>query len=106
MYRLQPARFPLGKEWQVCYTLWRVFLEDAREVPWQRSLRNVEVATPKRHERHEPLLVGISYYDGTHPVWTPLEGPHVDVDHFQELVLYGRFVKSSSKRFFVCSSPL
>jgi hypothetical protein len=64
----------------------RLFLEDAREVPWQRSLRDVEVATSKRRASRT-LLVGISYHDSTHPVWTPLEGPHVDVDHFRELLI-------------------
>ncbi|KAH9991896.1 caspase domain-containing protein [Russula vinacea] len=40
--------------------------------------------TPKRRA----LLVGITYHDSTDPIWTPLDGPHIDVDHFRNLLIY------------------
>ena len=51
--------------------------------------------TPKRRA----LLVGITYYDSTDPIWTPLEGPHIDVDHFRNLLICVYFY-SLEPRFF------
>ena len=33
------------------------------------------------------LLVGITYRDSASPIWTPLDGPHVDIEHFQDLLI-------------------
>ena len=43
----------------------------------------VHVPTPKRRA----LLIGITYDGSTDPIWTPLVGPHVDVDRFRELLI-------------------
>jgi hypothetical protein len=48
----------------------------------------VHVPTPKRRA----LLIGTTYDGSTDPIWTPLVGPHVDVDHFQELLIRVYFI--------------
>ena len=53
-----------------------LIFEDALEVP-------MHDVGPKRRA----LLIGISYDDSTDPLWTPLVGPHEDVDQFRELLI-------------------
>jgi hypothetical protein len=53
---------------------------------------------PSPPPKKRALLVGISYHDSTSPIWTPLDGPHVDVDHFQKLLIRAYFI-SSERRF-------
>jgi hypothetical protein len=76
---------PQDRVWErvasVLPTLECLIFEDALKAPLRRRLH--DGATPKRRA----LLIGISYHDSTDPMWTPLVGPHDDVDHFWELLI-------------------
>ena len=58
--------------------------------PYQKPPRDVEKGDTKAYDpvpKRRALLVGISYYDSTDPIWTPLETSHVNVDQFQYLLI-------------------
>ena len=57
---------------------------------YQKPPRDVEKRETKGHGptlRRRALLVGIEYRGSTSPEWTPLDGPHGDVDRFLELLI-------------------
>lgn len=47
-----------------------------------------KVPYPSPPPKKRALLIGITYHNSTSPVWTPLDGPHVDVNHFRELLIH------------------
>ncbi|KAN0118331.1 Caspase domain containing protein [Russula decolorans] len=47
-----------------------------------------KVPYPSPPPKKRALLIGITYHDSTSPLWTPLDGPHVDVKHFQQLLIH------------------
>ena len=53
-----------------------------------------------RPPKKRALLVGITYHDSTSPIWTPLEGLHVDVMHFQKLLIGAYFIRRSVVLFY------
>ena len=55
---------------------------------------------PSPPPKKRALLIGITYYDSTSPIWTPLDGPHVDVKHFQELLIRAHFIHRSVVFFY------
>ena len=57
-------------------------------------------STPPPTPKKRALLVGITYHDSTDPMWTPLDGPHVDVMHFQKLLIGAYFIRRSVVFFY------
>jgi hypothetical protein len=49
---------------------------------------------PSPPPKKRALLVGITYHGSTSLTWTPLDGPHVDVMHFQKLLIRAYFISS------------
>ena len=63
--------------------------------PYQKPSRDVEKGERKAHDptpNRRALLVGISYHDSTDPIWTPLDDPHISVDHFRNLLIRVYFI--------------
>lgn len=46
------------------------------------------------------LLVGITYRDSASPTWAPLDGPHIDVSHFEKLLIRAYFIYRSVAFFY------
>jgi hypothetical protein len=55
---------------------------------------------PSPPPKKRALLVGITYHDSPSPIWTPLDGPHVNVKHFQELLIGAYFIYLSVVFFY------
>lgn len=66
--------------------------------PYQKPPRDVDKRDTKAYgpaPKRRGLLVGISYYDSTDPMWPPLETSHVNVDQFQYLLIRVYFIHRS-----------
>src|SRR6266403_4390333 len=59
-----------------------------------------ESKAPRPRPKKRALLVGISYHDSTSPIWTPLDGPHVDIRLFQKLLVRAYFIHRSVVFFY------
>lgn len=57
---------------------------------------DIEGESPSQPPKMRALLVGITYHDSTSPVWTPLDGPDVDVKQFKELLIRAHFIHRSA----------
>jgi hypothetical protein len=55
--------------------------------------RNAPYPSPLPKKR--ALLVSITYHNSTSPIWTPLNGPHIDVKHSQLLLIRAYFINRS-----------
>jgi len=55
----------------------------------------IKAPCPSPPPKKRALLVGIAYLGSTSPIWTPLDGPHVDVEHFRKLLIRAYFIHRS-----------
>ena len=78
-----------------CIKFWSRLSKWLQYRPWwagspQKPPRDVEKGESKAYgptPKRRALLVGIEYHDNASPIWTPLDGSHVDVDRFLKLLI-------------------